>query len=237
MNQQAVKKFKEIKSLFELLSDEMCLVVESYYIWRALTFAVSIPEVGEEKANRNVLILSRYNDFFTATKYSHFQTFVIGSYKFFDTTSDSLNLNRLIKEINKYQYAFKPEVVRTALPELGKRGFVPDDYKPIDDATLEKIKYLKSKHEEIRSILEDLRHNVAHIALRSKTETQKNFIPAEVEEFISAIQEMFNTLSGKFDLSSTHWGHLQDAATHTTNYLLDDLERGEQKRMEEWNLK
>jgi hypothetical protein len=229
MSQQAVKKFKEIKDLFKRLSDEMCLVVESYYIWRSLTFTISILEVGEEKANRNVQILTRYNDFFTATKYSHFQTFVMGLYKFFDTRGDSLNLDRLIKEIDKYQYAFKPEIVRIALPELGERGLVPDDYKPIDNEILNKIESIKSKHEKILTTLEDLRHSMAHIAL-NKIGTQRNFIPAEVEEFISAIQEMFNILSGKFDLSFTHWDHLQDVATQTTNYLLDDLERAEKNR-------
>ncbi|MFZ2886776.1 MAG: hypothetical protein WA021_03080 [Minisyncoccia bacterium] len=231
MNQEAIKKFIEIRGLLKRLSDEMCLVVESYYIWSTLTFAVSVPEVGQEKAERNVRILSRYNDFFTATKHSHFQTFVLGVNKFFDKSSGSLSLDRLIREISKYQYAFKPEVVRVALPELGQRGFVPDDYKPIDQATTQTIQKLKNEHKEILSILEGIRHEqVAHAAVQT---VKRDIVPVRIEEFISAIQEMFNTLSGKFDLSSTHWGHLQDAAIYTTAYLLDDLELGEKKRMEE----
>lgn len=234
MNQQPVEKFKEIKSLFKRLSDEMCLIVESYYIWRTLTFAVSILEVGEEKANRNVQIISRYADFFVATRHSHFQTFVLGLYKFFDTTGGTLSVRKLIEEIDKYQYAFKPEVVRLALPQLGEHGLIPDDYTPIDAATLAKIAFLEAEQNRIRGTLENIRHGVAHAVLDKK---QDVFIPAEVEYFISVVQEIFNTLSGKFDLSSTHWGHLQDGAIYATNYLLDDLERGEQKRMEEWGIK
>jgi hypothetical protein len=60
----AKQKFQEIQKLFKRLSDNMGRVVESYYIWETLVFSKSISEVGEERAKKNVKIITPHKDFF-----------------------------------------------------------------------------------------------------------------------------------------------------------------------------
>src|SRR3989344_4194316 len=95
------KKFLGIKEHFKRLSDEMCIVVESYYIWRTLQFARSIPEVGFEQAEKTAKLMGIYKDFFVATEHSHLKTAIIGLMKFFDKDHRALSLSALIKEIEE----------------------------------------------------------------------------------------------------------------------------------------
>ncbi len=97
--QEAKEKFLEIQSLFTRMSHEVvCIVVESYYIWRTLTLARSIPEIGEEKANKNAKLMNLYKEFFLSTENSHLQTFITGLMKFFDKDPRALSFNSLIKK-------------------------------------------------------------------------------------------------------------------------------------------
>lgn len=231
MSDQNVQKFEEIRRLFKLLSDEMCYTVESYYIWRTLTFAISVPEVGQEQAEKNLKILNRYNDFFTATKHSHFKTFVLGLMKFFDPDDRAVSLDKLIEEIDGNKDKFTLDVVKSVFPELAKRNLIPDDYVAIDQETVDKVNATKAIYASIIGTLKNVRdQQIAHTDIQ-KIETSVTAI--DIEKLIVAIQEMFNAISAKFDLSSTHWGHLKDEATGSTKYLLEDLEKGDLKRREE----
>lgn len=59
MNEDAKQKFLEVQSLFRRMSnEEVCVLIESYYIWRTLTFARSIPEIGKEKASKIAILKS-----------------------------------------------------------------------------------------------------------------------------------------------------------------------------------
>ncbi len=71
-------KYKEIEGMFKRLSDQMCRVVQAFYLWRALVFARSIPEVGKKQAEKNVEIMGFHKNFFTQTEDSHLTTFIIG---------------------------------------------------------------------------------------------------------------------------------------------------------------
>ena len=98
MSEDAKQKFIETQNLFKRMSHELiCVIVESYYIWRTLTFARSIPEVGKEKAEKVAKQMSLYKDFLMPTEQSHLNTFIIGLMKFFDKDTRALSFANLIK--------------------------------------------------------------------------------------------------------------------------------------------
>jgi len=231
MNEKAKEKFLEIKKLFNRMSNEMCIVVESYYIWRALTFARSIPEVGQEKADKNAYIMSEHKDFFIPTEQSHMQTFVVGLMKFFDQNSQSLSIKTLIKEIETNKDAFTPDVLRAVYPDLDKIGAIDDDYIPIDQDIVDQLEKLQEKYETLISSFKELRNKrFAHADMRAIKGT---FVPLEVEAFIDDIQEMFNKLSSRFDLSSTVFDHLKEDSLRSTEFILEELIESEARRQGE----
>lgn len=229
--EESKNKFLEIRELFKRLSHQICLVVTSYYIWRTLRFSRSIDEVGKEKADKNAKLMSSYSNFFIPTEDSHVQTFVLGLMKFFDKDRRALSFQNLIKEIEENKSVFTPEVLKAVHPKLDEIGAIESDYVPINQETIDEVDRLRKKHDILISNLKDIRDKqFAH----NDIEVIKGvFVPNEIEELITAVQEMFNKLSGTFDLSSTVWDHLKDEAVNDTKYLLESLEHAEVERERE----
>ena len=238
MDDNAKKKFIEVKELFNRMSHEISAVVESYHIWRTLTFSRSIPEVGKEQAEKNAALLSLYKDFFIPTEQSHLQTFVIGLMKFFDRNPQALSIAGLVRELEKNKSIFTADVVRSTFKDPMGYDPIKDDYEPITQEIKDKIEKLRKPHETLIANLKDIRDKqFAHTDMETIKGT---FVPNEVEALIAAVQEIFNKLSGNFDSSSTIWNHLKDDSIRSTKFLFENLERGEAQRRKEieerWNL-
>ncbi|MDO8460336.1 MAG: hypothetical protein Q7S74_04460 [Nanoarchaeota archaeon] len=231
MNEKAKEKFLEIRDLFRRMSHEVCVVVESYYIWRTLTFARSIPEVGQEQAEKNAKLMALYKDFFIPTEQSHLQVFIIGLMKFFDKHPQALSIAALIKIIQENKGIFTADVLQLVYPDLAAIDAIKDDYSPITQDVVDHVEQLWEKHKGLIDSLKDVRDKqFAH----TDTKTIKGtFVPNEVEALIEAVQEMFNKLSGCFDLSFTIWDHLKEDSVRSTQFMLENLERGEVLQMAE----
>ncbi|MEW6617053.1 MAG: hypothetical protein AB1333_01380 [Patescibacteria group bacterium] len=231
MDDKAKQKFIEVKELFNRMSHEIFAVVESYHIWRTLTFSRSIPEVGKEQAEKNAALLSLYKYFFIPTEQSHLQTFIVGLMKFFDKDSQALSIVGLIKKIEKNKSLFTADIIRSVYPNLDKIGAIKDDYVPIKQETINQIEQLRKSHEVLITNLKNIRDKqLAHTDMKAINGT---FVPNEIEALIKTIQQTFNKLSNDFDLSSTIWDHLEDESIRSTQFVFENLERGEIQRKEE----
>ncbi|MCX6780916.1 MAG: hypothetical protein NT003_02250, partial [Candidatus Magasanikbacteria bacterium] len=89
----------EIQRDFKRLSDEMCVVVESFVIWKTLVFSRSALINSEQQAEKNVNTINIYKDFFSATEHAHMHMFIVGICKFFDHDTRSLTIKSLMKKI------------------------------------------------------------------------------------------------------------------------------------------
>ncbi len=232
MNEQAKEKFLEIQALFKRMShEEMCVLIESYYIWRTLTFSRSTTEMGKEEAEKNVKIINLYKEFFIPTEQSHLHTFIVVLMKFFDKDYRALSIANLIKQIENNKDSFTPEILRSIHPHLEQMGVVKEDYLPISQSDIDHFEELKEKHKDLIANLKNIRDKqLSHTDMEAIKGT---FVPLEIEELIKAVQDMFNKLSNSFDLSSTIWDHLERDSIHRTEFLLENLERGEKVRLEE----
>lgn len=229
---RAKEKFIEIQNLFKRMShEEMCVVIESYYIWRTLVFSRSITEIGKEVAEKNAKLMSLYKEFFLPTEQSHFHVFITGLLKFFDRDTQALSFNKLINKIQANKNSFTKEILESVHPHLKEMGFVKDNYSPIIQEDIDHFEGLISKHKDLIENLKDIRDKqLAHTDLKAHNGT---FVPNEVEELIQAIQEIFNKFTKTFDQSSTIWNHLKEDSVRSTNFLMENLERGEKVRLEE----
>ena len=231
MNDDVKNKFIEARELFNRMRFEICAVVESYHIWRTLTFARSIPEVGQGQAEKNAKLMTLYKSFFIPTEQSHLQTFIIGLMKFLDRNPQTLSIAGLIKEIEKNKSVFTADVIRSVSPELAKTDAVKDDYVPITQETIDEIEKFRKPHETLIANLKNIRDKqFAHTDMKTINGT---FVPNEVEALIKTVQDMFNKLSNSFDLSGTTWDHLKEDSIRSTQFVFENLERGEMQRKEE----
>ena len=227
----AKEKFQEIQKLFKRLSDNMGRVVESYYIWETLVFSKSISEVGKEKAEKNVAIMTPYKDFFFTTEYNHMDGFIIGISKFFDRDSRALSIQQLIQKIKESEDIITADILAEFYPSCCFSEDFKSGYKPIHDDDLKYIEEIRKKHESVIDTLRTIRNK--HSVHMDMEVIKVSFIPKEVAELVEAIQEMFNKLSGRFASSATNWNQLKDEAINQTKFLLENLEKGETQRMKE----
>lgn len=234
----AKMKYEEIRNLFKRLSDEMCKVVESYYIWETLVFSRAIPEVGKEVAEKNAKTMTIYKDFFVTTEHNHMEAFILGISKFFDRDSRALSIQQLIGKIKESQDLITADFFKEHFPDRLFPEDFKDGYKPIHDEDIKFINGLREKHDALIGILKIIRDKqIAHtdIEIIENKETVRSFVPKEVIELIEAIQQMFNKLSSRFESSTTVWDHMKRDSVGQTKYLLENLERGENAMREEFS--
>jgi hypothetical protein len=227
------EKYYELCRLFKVLSDEMCKVVEAFYIWRTLFFSRSVIEVGDEQAHRNVAIVNRYKDFFIQTEHSNLSYSIIGLMKFYDRDFRALSINTLANLLGKHKNDITADLLLKVRP--GTIFFTEGDrkeYVPINNERLDEIKVLTRRNKKIIKALKKFRNKkLAHLDMIHE---EISFIPNEVEQLIKDTQEMFNKLS-LFDRTTTQWTHLGRGAESDTKFLLENLERGEKERIREIN--
>ncbi len=198
-----------------------------------LEFARSIPEVGQERAEKNAKLMDLYKDFFIPTERSHLYTFIIGLIKFFDKDPSSLSIKGLINEIKKNKDIFTVDILKDIYPHL--KEVEVTDYSSIKQITIDYIEQIFKKHEDLIYNLKDIRNKVfAHTDMKTIKST---FVPNEIENLIQDIQEIFNRLSGDFDLSETTFSHIKNESVSNTRFLLESLERGEMQRQEDFRKK
>jgi len=232
MSNSNKEKFEKILGSFNDLSEEMGKTVESFYIWKTLYLSRSVPTVGKERAERNVQIINLYLNFFLSTEDSHLNSFIIRISKFFDRDSRNLSIQFLINEIKNNKKNFTSETLVKLYPDRFDANEIEENYLPIkeeDELTIEKLK------EQYLPVIKKLKlirdkysaHRSAHIGIQK---IDRRFTFKEVEGLINAIQEMFNTIYYSFDRSSTCWDHIKEKAIRDTDFLFDNLYKGEQQR-------
>jgi len=225
------EKYKEIERLFKRLSDEMCRVVQSFYIWESLVFSRSIIEAGEEQAKKNVEIMSFHKDFFNQTEDSHLTTFIIGISKFYDRNPKSLTLNTIIEKMREYQKDITAETLMNVYPNRFNKEELRFNYKSFDERDINGIDVLWQDNKRIADNLRAIRNK--RIAHNNIELIEITFVPKEVEKFIGDTQEIFNKLQGRFSEASTTWNHMKEDAERDTSTLLENLIRGEKQRKDE----
>ncbi|MDD5146079.1 MAG: hypothetical protein PHF44_04535, partial [Candidatus Pacebacteria bacterium] len=156
--------------------------------------------------------------------------FILGILKFFDGNERALSIQSLIDEIKKNKEFLTLETLHEIHPSVVVDK-IDRNYSPITVEDEEKIDELRKQYLPIIEKLKTIRNKeCAHLDDRRIDGT---FVPNEVEKLINTIQEMLNTISARFDMSTTLWDHLKDEAVDGVNFVLDNLHRGEEKRHEE----
>lgn len=204
---------KEEKSLliFREARSRMLSAFSSYFIWKHIIKSININEVGLKEAEKNVERINKYSFFTLPTIDSHYQRFILCSCLFFESEKyeDTLSLGKL-KQIVK--------------DSAGNEAFI----------NLEKeISEIKRKNGKGISLLIKLRNEeVVH----RKIDINKKPISIEfslIEDTFRGMQDIFNKLSKFFDDSSTMWDMIERDAVWHTNWVIENIDRGEIQRLKE----
>lgn len=203
------KNDTEAKNYFNIVNDRMLSALSAYYIWKWLNQSININnDGGEERAKYNLAIINRHILVLKQIMISTYKSFVADLAFFFEVREydDALSIEKLIISIKN----------------------ISDD--ELKEAR-EKFNNLKNKHRPDISFLKRMRNSdVAHQALESKSYTVEY---QKIEELFLSVQNFLNFISIKHDNSVSAWSHIEKDITHHMNWIFENLERGELKRLED----
>lgn len=201
---------KDVSSeLFRITTDRMYSALNAFYIWKWLNLAINTNTKGKEYAEKNVSIINRHSDFFRQIIVSVYKSFVADLSIFFDSEKyqESFSLGKLINVISFNVSEDELNNLRTKINEIKREHGVT-----------------------IKLIIELRDADVAHQEIRIQTR-KINYLKAE--NLFSAVQEILNILSVKYDGSVTSWGRIEEDVNHEMEWIFDNLERGEIVRLRE----
>ncbi len=192
------------KEMLTQLSSRMHTAVSSYYVWKWLEQARNI-NIGEEKANQNVKLMRLQNTFFHVVSRGSFYSFVIDLAIFFDKQDPALSLDKIIPLLD--------------LNEEDKK--LIEDIRKRQEVNIGKLKTIRDK-------------DIAHFDIKNVDRTQTSkIIYHESEELFSAVQDIFNILSKNITGELFIWDHLENIINREMFWLMDNLKRGEDKRIQD----
>lgn len=198
---------QEINNMIQLLSSRMHSAVISYYFWKWLEQARN-PNIGEKKAKRNLEIMNRQKNFFHTVIRSSFYSFVVDLCVFFDRQQPALSIDKIIPFVN-----------------LSEK----------DKAEINRIR--EEQKNNVKNLKDIRDKEVAHLDLDVDRSENKRVIYKEIEDLFNAVQEIFNIITNSFDRSIWSWNRFDNEVEHEMSWLFGNLEKGEQKRLDEINKK
>lgn len=208
MDNQRVRPEK-VENLFRITTDRMFAAVESFSLWKKINMMRNANEVGKDQAERNVGIFNKNWDVFHTILSSTYKSFVIDLSIFFDSEKfeDTFSLKKLINVV--------------------KEKVTDEEF----DKLIKEIDELKKKHGvRIAFILELRNTTVSHQEIDRKS---RLIIYKEIDELFKCVQEILNLLSKYYDESITIWDHIEKNVSGGLEFIIDNLERGEQVRLDE----
>lgn len=197
----------DTREMIHLLSSRMHSGFVSYHIWKWLEQSRNI-NIGNEFVEKNLKILNRQPNFFHTVLRNSFYGFIIDLCMFFDKQAPSLSIDKIIDKIN-----LSPD-------EILKICTIRDS----QNYQLKKLKDIRDKE-------------VAHLDLNIDRTTTNTVLYTDIEKLFASVQEIFNIVTNNFDSSIWTWPHIEPAVKREMELIFNNLERGENIRIEEINRK
>ncbi|KKQ77931.1 MAG: hypothetical protein A3A96_04115 [Candidatus Zambryskibacteria bacterium RIFCSPLOWO2_01_FULL_39_39] len=203
---EEVRRLIRLENMINLATSRMSSAYFSYFVWKYIESSRNTNEAGAEKANRFVSIMGKYGYTFHSILRGSFYVFVIDLSIFFDKQNPSLNLKKIIDLLNPSEEDLK---------EINK----------LIDSQRANIKYLKDVRDK----------TIAHLDLNVDRSTFNSIIFKDTEELFDAVQKILNIITRTFNSSPWMWDIAENEVKHSMSWFIENLERGESKRIQDIN--
>lgn len=224
--------FRKIMTYLKDLKIRYFHALSAFYAYEALCEEIAPNIVGSETAKENSDILNTFKEFFTPAKEALRVYFFIELAKIFDTSKDSLQINKII---NLTESKIKNLTIQEFTDYNQDRELINElirGYKGISSEDLKMMKELLSKHKEIFNKLKTYRDKwLAH------ADIEKPELPSISAEEIKNLFDTFAKVMEIFTRAMNHewsiWNHVEPHTKEKTKMMIDHLKRFEPYRLRE----
>ncbi len=231
------KDFAEINSLLEKLHKRLVNAHVFFKIWRALEDSKIINKDSSNKkeVGENVEMMNRYGSFFMYSIESHRKIHLIELAKFFDVSSDSLSIGKIIDYIQDNKKFLK---VGDFNDFNKNRRFIENlvvDYKGVQKSNLKKVRiFIKNRGLDLFngnefdyncSIGKLKKFRDQYLAHDDVVKEDISISIEEIEDLFKLAKDILNLLSNK--LNHNLWSHsyILSEAKRDVECLIEDLKK------------
>lgn len=224
--------FTRIVGYLKEMNSAYFRALSAFYVYEGLVEATAPNIVGDDKAHENLEVMNTFKDFFLISKEALRVYFFLELAKLFDTSNQSLQINKVV---NFTESQIKNLKVEDFSEHNKDRSLVEELIKDYKGITHEDILALRQELEENKEVVKRL------ILYRDKwlahNDIKKPDVPLitgeEIVSLFKVLESIMNTLSSRMNHETTSWRTIEENSKHHTSLVLEYLHRFEPYRVRE----
>lgn len=217
--------FENAYSMTNRLRSRYLALLQSFNLFEKMKEQRSPLHVGQEEAEKNAQIHSKYKGVFQTVEYAVNYHFLVELAKFFDINPQSLTLVGVLRYTkNNLSYLTK-ENLRAFVARDGRKTleFFFDKYEPLRICDIEDLESKLVKKKDLILRLKNYRDKfLAHDDIKKEVVTLNQ---EEIVELMGIVEETIGLMYLKLDLASNVYGNYIEVPRLHLDNLVSDLQK------------
>lgn len=225
------QEFKTIMSYIEKMKSHYFFALSAFHVYETLNELLAPNTVGQETAEKNVVVINNYKNFFLPSKEALRVYFFLELAKLFDTVDDSLHITKLV---NYTQSNLSKLKVEDFAKHDQNRELFDNLVKSYRCISWDDLKEVKAEIDKNKEIIEKLKtYRDQYLAHDDRIKDEVSITGEEVFTLFSVLKKILNLFSSKLDSSTTIYQNAEEYTKIDTKRVIDHLKRFEPYRLKE----
>ncbi|MBC7836415.1 hypothetical protein H7X87_01400 [Acetobacteraceae bacterium] len=224
--------FERLISYIENLKDRYYRALSAFHVYQTLHELNGIDVHGKKKAQQNVDTIIKYKNYFIVTKEATRVYFFLELAKLFDTSKQSLHINKVVNFTDANRKKLTAEEFISHNIDRHFAEELAAQYVGISGQDIKDIRQMLEDQKEVIEKLIVYRNSWLAHDDRNRPETL-DIYPQEIELLFEVLAKILNALSSKLNSTTSMWSHVKPDAQKDTSLVFEHLTRFEPFRLKE----
>jgi hypothetical protein len=174
---------------FDRLVFRMNCAYGCFVMWKYIKKSFSIPEVGEQEAERRAEIMNAYGGIFTGVQYATENTFITDLHKLFDKSNSNLKLKTLVDKLPESDKKRAEILLKPLEKEIERVKELRHNFTAHDPKTPKEEQIFTEEIEKIFSVVQQVL-NIASGSIGREHMTWDSWEGSNEETFTRLLEDM-----------------------------------------------
>lgn len=205
--------------------------LSAFHVYETLNELVEPNKVGQKTAEKNIVVVDNYKNFFLPSKEALRIYFFLELAKLFDTADDSLHITKLVN----YTQSNLPKLkVEDFIKHNQNRKLIDNIVKNYRGISRSDLKGIKAEINKNKKIIEKLKtYRDQYLTHDDRIKEEVSITGKEVFALFSILKKILNLFSSKLNSSTTIYQNAEEYTKIDTTRVIDSLNKFEPYRLKE----
>ncbi len=225
------EEFNTTISYIEKMKSRYFHALSAFYVYETLNELLAPNVVGQDTAEKNVVVIKSFVNFFMPSKEALRVYFFIELAKLFDVSDQSLHITKII---NFTQSNITKLTARDFAEYNQERDFVDNLIESYKGVSYDDLVLIKNDIEKHKDIIEKVKtYRDKYLAHDDIKKVEVVITGEEIKTLFNVLEKILNIFSSKLNSSTSWYDHVERNAKEQTERVLDHLKRFEPYRIRE----